>query len=85
MPMCAGARRWGAAALDLAYVAAGRYEGYWERGVHPWDVAAGVVLVREAGGLVEAIEPGEPVIDAKQIVAANDLIFEKFAKTLRGS
>ena len=83
MPMCAGARRWGAAALDLAYVAAGRYEGYWERGVHPWDIAAGVIIVREAGGLVEAIEPGEPVVESKQIVAANDLIFEKFAKTLR--
>lgn len=55
LPQCAGVRRWGAAALDLAYVAAGRYEGYWERGLKPWDLAAGIVLVREAGGLVEPI------------------------------
>jgi myo-inositol-1(or 4)-monophosphatase len=51
MPECAGVRRWGAAALDLAYVAAGRYDGFWERELSPWDIAAGLVLVREAGGL----------------------------------
>jgi len=50
MNACAGVRRFGAASLDLAYVAAGRYDGYWERGLSPWDVAAGIVIVREAGG-----------------------------------
>jgi myo-inositol-1(or 4)-monophosphatase len=50
MPQVAGIRRFGAAALDLAWVAAGRYEGYWEFGIKPWDCAAGALLVREAGG-----------------------------------
>ncbi|MEM7422666.1 MAG: inositol monophosphatase family protein [Pseudomonadota bacterium] len=52
MPRTAGVRRWGTASLDLAYVAAGRLDGYWERGIKPWDMAAGLILVREAGGLV---------------------------------
>src|SRR5690606_32514723 len=55
LPACAGVRRWGAAALDLAYVAAGRYDGYWERRLNAWDLAAGVILVREAGGFVEGM------------------------------
>lgn len=55
MPRCAGVRRWGAASLDLAYVAAGRYDGFWERNLHPWDIAAGLLLVREAGGLVGSV------------------------------
>lgn len=52
----AGVRRFGAAALDLAYVASGRYDGFWEFGLNPWDVAAGILLVREAGGTVELLE-----------------------------
>jgi myo-inositol-1(or 4)-monophosphatase len=83
MPTCAGVRRWGAAALDLAYVAAGRYEGYWERGLHPWDVAAGMLIVREAGGLVEAVEPGADPLLAGTILAANEPIFDTFAKVIR--
>ena len=60
-PRTAGIRRWGSAALDLAYVAAGRLDGYWERGLNSWDVAAGILLVREAGGFVGAIEAeGDP-------------------------
>ncbi|MEM9736611.1 MAG: inositol monophosphatase family protein, partial [Pseudomonadota bacterium] len=58
MPRCAGVRRWGAAARDLADVAAGRYDGGWERALNPWDIAAGLILVREAGGLIGRI--GEP-------------------------
>jgi myo-inositol-1(or 4)-monophosphatase len=83
MPACAGVRRWGAAALDLAYVAAGRYEGYWERGLHPWDVAAGMLIVREAGGLVEAVEPGADPLLAGTILAANEPIFDSFARVIR--
>ncbi len=49
LPRCAGVRRFGAAALDLAYVAAGRYDGFWERGLHAWDIAAGLCILREAG------------------------------------
>ena len=63
MPQCAGLRRWGAAALDLAYVAAGRFDGYWERELGPWDVAAGLILVREAGGFVEPLHPGNEIFE----------------------
>ena len=59
MPQVAGIRRFGAAALDLAWTAAGRYEGFWELGLKPWDIAAGIVLVREAGGYVTDPEGGE--------------------------
>lgn len=83
LPQCAGVRRWGAAALDLAYVAGGRYEGYWERGMKPWDLAAGIVLVREAGGLVEPIRESQKLLEDGHILAANEPIFGKFAKTIR--
>ncbi|MDO5622148.1 MAG: inositol monophosphatase family protein [Paracoccus sp. (in: a-proteobacteria)] len=83
MPETAGVRRWGAAALDLAYVAAGRVDGYWERGINAWDVAAGVLLVREAGGFVEAIREGESPVESGNIVAGNAQLFERFAKIIR--
>ncbi len=83
LPMTAGVRRFGAAALDLAYVAAGRYEGYWEKGVHSWDVAAGVLLVREAGGFVEGFDPKANPVECGSIVTANGAIFETFAKIVR--
>ena len=60
MPQVAGVRRFGAAALDLAWVAAGRYDGFWELGLKPWDIAAGIVLVREAGGFVSDPEGNDP-------------------------
>lgn len=84
MPVCAGVRRWGSASLDLAYVAAGRYDGYWERGINAWDVAAGWLLVREAGGFVEPLRPHEgPGVDAGDIVAANAQLFAGFAEIVR--
>ena len=83
LPMTAGVRRWGAAALDLAYVAAGRYEGFWERGLNVWDVAAGILLVREAGGFVEAMEPRKSPLESRNLIAGNTNIFETFAKTVR--
>ncbi len=82
LPATAGVRRFGSAALDLAYVAAGRYDGYWERGLQPWDCAAGLLIVREAGGFVEPLA-GQDVFEARTIVAANAEIFEPFAKLLR--
>ncbi len=85
MPACAGVRRWGAAALDLAYVAAGRYEGFWERGLKPWDMAAGMLIVREAGGLVEAVGAGEDPLEAGTILAANAEIFDTFAGVIRNA
>lgn len=60
MPQVAGVRRFGAAALDLAWVAAGRYEGFWELGLKPWDIAAGILVVREAGGFVTAPDGSDP-------------------------
>ncbi|MBL9057562.1 MAG: inositol monophosphatase [Rhodobacteraceae bacterium] len=84
MPTCAGVRRWGAASLDLAYVAAGRYEGYWERELQPWDIAAGLLLVKEAGGMVGPVREGEDILGKGAVIAANEALFEPFCKTLRG-
>ena len=84
LPTCAGVRRYGAAALDLAYVAAGRYEGYWERGLNEWDIAAGILLVREAGGFVEAVEPRADALTSGSLIAGNSAIFETFSGLIRG-
>ena len=83
MPGCAGVRRWGAASLDLAYVAAGRFDGYWERELSAWDVAAGVLLVKEAGGMVEGLRKGQDPLDGALIVG-NEGLFDAFTGTLRG-
>ena len=83
MPVCAGVRRWGSAALDLAYVAAGRYDGFWEREVHPWDIAAGMLLVREAGGFVAPIRPDTNILERGEIIAANSAIFDSLTTVLR--
>ncbi len=84
MPVCAGVRRFGSAALDLAYVAAGRYDGYWERELSPWDVAAGLLLVREAGGLVSDLDGGRNVFSTGDVLASNPDIHAKFVKSLKG-
>lgn len=83
MPVCAGVRRFGAAALDLAYVAAGRYEGYWERGIQPWDIAAGILLVKEAGGFVGPVREGDDPLEKGAVIAGNGELFEPFAKIIR--
>jgi myo-inositol-1(or 4)-monophosphatase len=83
MPVCAGVRRWGSAALDLAYVAAGRFDGYWERGISAWDVAAGIILVREAGGLVGALREGARPIEDGALIAGNAALFAPFAAIIR--
>ena len=81
----AGIRRWGTASLDLAYVAAGRFDGYWERDLSSWDIAAGIVLVREAGGYVSQIG-GKPVRhDSPSILAANDALHPVLNRLLRGA
>lgn len=82
MPSVAGIRRFGAAALDLAWVAAGRYDAFWERGLNPWDVAAGILLVREAGGFVSEIGLGENPLEKGTIVAGNSKIHGQLAKRL---
>jgi len=85
MPLCAGMRRWGAASLDLAYVAAGRYDGYWERELKAWDIAAGLLLVREAGGLVQPIVAGQDILATGNIICGNDGLFEPFSKAIRNT
>ena len=72
MAVAAGVRRYGSAALDLAYVAAGRYEGFWEQGLYPWDMAAGIVLVREAGGFVSDFNGRGEMLSSGTIIASND-------------
>jgi len=84
MPACAGVRRWGAASLDLAYVAAGRYDGYWERELKAWDIAAGLLLVKEAGGFVSAIREGDEPLVKGAIICGNEPLFEPFRKIIRG-
>ena len=84
LPTCAGVRRRGAAALDLAYVAAGRYDGYWERRLNAWDIAAGLLIVREAGGLIEPITNGADPLEDGELVCANDGLFTPLAKAVRG-
>lgn len=79
----AGIRRYGSAALDLAFVAAGRFDGYWERNLNPWDVGAGIVLVREAGGMVAEIDGGDKPMHAGSLIAANSEIFDPLARLIR--
>jgi myo-inositol-1(or 4)-monophosphatase len=81
MPQVAGIRRFGSAALDLAWVAAGRYDGYWETGIHPWDIAAGMLIVREAGGYATD-ETGADVI-GRTVVAGNPHIHAKLLEVVR--
>src|SRR6266567_489339 len=71
MPATHGVRRFGAAALDFAYVAAGRFDGFWEFGLCPWDIAAGLLLVREAGGYVSDLAGGQTMLTSGDVLAAN--------------
>ncbi len=82
MAEVAGIRRFGSAALDLAYVAAGRYEGYWESGLCPWDIAAGILLVTEAGGFVTEIAGGRNPLYGPTLLAANSHLHRPLSKLL---
>ncbi len=75
-------RRLGSAALDLAYVAAGRYEGFWETGLSPWDIAGGIVIVREAGGMVGEIDGRNSVLYGNSIIATNQRLYDPLRKLL---
>ena len=77
-----GVRRLGSAALDLAYVAAGRFDGYWERGLSPWDMVAGIVLVLEAGGQVSGYDQSAINIASGRVLATNGLLHEAMSQTL---
>ncbi len=82
LPLCAGVRRNGAAALDLAYVAAGRFDGFWEKDLNSWDIAAGELLVREAGGYAEGFGGEKNPYDHGHVLAANTEIFERLKLVL---
>lgn len=77
-----GIRRSGSAALDLAYVAAGRYDGFWEEGLHAWDVAAGMIMIREAGGFSSDIKGGQNQLEGGSLVCGNELIHKQLLATL---
>ena len=81
MPQVAGVRRFGAAALDLAWVAAGRYEGFWELGLKKWDIAAGLIMVKEAGGFATDPEGGDPYLSGN-VVAGNQALQPKLREAV---
>jgi myo-inositol-1(or 4)-monophosphatase len=83
MAVSSGVRRNGAAALDLAWVAAGRFDGFWERGLSLWDIAAGVILVREAGGFISDFASRDRTLDSGDVVAANSAIHGDLIRLLR--
>ncbi len=85
MAISSGVRRFGAASLDLCYVAAGRFDGFWERGLKPWDMAAGILLVREAGGVVTDLNGGGSMLDHGHIVCANEALHPLLLKTLKSA
>jgi len=83
MNVTAGIRRFGSAALDLAYVAAGRFDGFWEHKLQAWDVAAGIVLVREAGGMVSDLTGGADMLTKGSVLAANEYLHPQLLKLLK--
>ncbi|TGP25122.1 MULTISPECIES: inositol monophosphatase family protein [unclassified Mesorhizobium] len=83
MAEVSGVRRLGSAALDLAYVAAGRMDGFWETGLSAWDIAAGTLLIREAGGFVSDMDGGQDMLEAGSVVAGNEIIQRALWKTVK--
>ena len=79
-----GVRRPGAAALDLCYVAAGRLDAFWETGLAPWDMAAGALIIREAGGIVSALDGGENYLDTGHILCGTPKVYRDLAKLCAG-
>lgn len=82
-PSTAGIRRQGSAALDLAYVAAGRMDGFWEIGLNPWDMAAGVLLIREAGGIAGDFEGGGQYMETGNLICGNPKLFAAIVNTIK--
>jgi myo-inositol-1(or 4)-monophosphatase len=85
MATSAGVRRMGAAAIDLAWTAAGRFDGFWEHGLAPWDIAAGIVILREAGGYVSDSAGKDRMLEEGSIVTANEAIHAKLLKLLKAA
>ncbi len=82
LPKVAGIRRTGSSALDLAWTASGKFDGFWERGLSPWDIAAGIVIVREAGGLVSDFDDRQNMLESGNIIAGNATLQPEIVKTL---
>jgi myo-inositol-1(or 4)-monophosphatase len=83
MQQVSGIRRTGSAALDLAWVAAGRFDSYWERGIKPWDMAAGILMVREAGGMVTDMDGENNMMNKGHLLASNLTIHKAMLQTLK--
>jgi len=83
MAVTSGVRRFGSAALDLAWVAAGRYDAYWERGLKAWDIAAGVLMVREAGGVVSDLNNQQKMLETGDVLASNEALHGQYLKLLK--
>jgi len=82
MAEVSGIRRFGSAALDLAWVASGRFDGFWERGIQAWDMAAGIVIVREAGGIVSDMDGHDKMLETGNIMTCNPHLRRSFEKVL---
>src|SRR5580658_4500211 len=79
----AGLRRFGAASLDMAFVASGRLDGYWERNLQPWDMAAGQIIVREAGGTVSGLEGDDDPLKSGHVICGNEFVHAELVKILK--
>jgi len=82
MPLAGGMRRFGSAALDMAYVACGRADAYWERGLNSWDIAAGIILIREAGGYVSDANGGDNPLETGSVACGNEFLHRDLVKLL---
>lgn len=83
MNNCVGIRRGGACSLDLAYVAAGRFDGYWESHLSAWDMAAGIIMVREAGGLISDLNDGQDMLASGSVLCGNEKVKQQLGEALR--
>jgi myo-inositol-1(or 4)-monophosphatase len=79
----AGLRRFGAASLDMAFIAAGRLDGYWERNLQPWDMAAGQIMIREAGGVVSGMAGDDDPLKTGHVIAGNEFVHAELVKILK--
>jgi len=82
-PRVAGLRRFGAASLDMAFIAAGRLDGYWERNLQAWDMAAGQIIVREAGGIVSGIDGNDDALKSGNVICGNEFVHAELLKILK--
>ncbi|MEA2820756.1 MAG: monophosphatase, partial [Bradyrhizobium sp.] len=82
-PRVAGLRRFGSAALDMAFIAAGRFDGYWERNLQPWDLAAGTIIVREAGGIVSGLTGDDDALRTGNVICGNEYVHAELVKILK--